>query len=105
MTIYLIFAAGAVATFLLRSLMSLTDGRMRGSEPLERNLKFMSPAVLAAIVASAVFLSNGTPTAPNLVVVAAIGVGAVAARRTGNVAAAMAAGLPIYWVAALAGMV
>ena len=105
MTIYLIFAAGALATFGLRILMTIGDGRLPGTERVERSLVYMSPAVLAAIVISAVFLSNGSVATPNLVVVTAIVVGAAAARRTGNVAAAMAAGLPIYWIAALAGLV
>jgi branched-subunit amino acid transport protein len=105
MTPFVIFTLGAIGTFALRTAMIIGEGRSMGVAWVQRNVSLVSPAVLGAIVASALFVSNSEMTMPNPVVCLAVGVGAYGVHRTGNVAVAMAFGLPIYWIGALAGLV
>jgi branched-subunit amino acid transport protein len=104
MTPFVIFGLGAIGTFALRVVMVVGEGRLAGSAWLQRRVSLVSPAGLAAIVASAVLMPKGEVVTPNAVVLVAIGTAAYAVHRTGNVAAALAAGLPVYWFAALAGL-
>ena len=104
MSPFVVFGMAAVGTFVLRTFMVLGDGRLASISWLQDRIPFVSPAVLAAIVTSAVFLSNGESVAPDPAVIAALAVGCYAARRTGNPVGALAAGLPVYWIAALAGL-
>ncbi len=105
MTTFVIFALGGIGTYLLRIAVSVSGRGAGGSAWIERHISLVSPAILAAIVASAVLLSDGQINPPNIVVIAAIGCGAYAVHRTGNIAASLAVGLPIYWIGALAGFV
>jgi branched-subunit amino acid transport protein len=105
MTPFVIFGLGAVGTFALRVGMVIGEGRLAETAWLQHRVPFVSPAVLAAIVVSAVSMLNGQVVTPSPVVLAAVGIGAYAVHRTGNVAAALVAGLPIYWLAALIGLI
>ncbi|MEM9036363.1 MAG: AzlD domain-containing protein [Actinomycetota bacterium] len=71
----------------------------RGLRPqLQRMLGFVGPAVLGAILVSSLFVSGGSATWPGVASLAAVVVAFVAVRRTGNVAHALLAGLPVFWV-------
>lgn len=105
MTPFVIFGLAAIGTFALRVGMVIGEGRLAGTAWLQHHVQFVSPAVLAAIVVSAVSMLNGEVVMPNPVVLAAVGTGAYAVHRTGNVAAALLIGLPIYWLAALVGLI
>jgi len=99
-----IFLLGAIATYSLRTVMVLGEGRSSAIDWVHHNVALVSPAVLAAIVASAVFVANGSIVIPNLAILAAVAAGAYGVHRTGNVAMALAAGLPIYWIGTVAGL-
>lgn len=94
-----IFAVAGVVTYLLRSFMLVFGDRLTSSNAAESAIELISPAVLTAIVASALFLEQGEVTAPDLAAVLAVGAAVVAVRRTSNVGMAIAVGLPIYWIA------
>jgi branched-subunit amino acid transport protein len=96
MTVLAAFTLAAVATYLLRSSLILLSGSS-DSPRLTKAIRFVAPAVLAAIVASAVFLDRGALRQPALAELVAIGAGLVAVRRTGNVGMALFVGLPVFW--------
>jgi branched-subunit amino acid transport protein len=105
MTTMMIFILGGIGTYALRSVMIVNGGRIAGSDWLEGNISLVSPAVLAAIVASSLLVTSGSIELPNPVVLVAMAGAMFAVRRTGNVSAALAVGLPIYWLGAAAGLV
>lgn len=91
------FTLAAVVTFLLRSSMTLA-GAASASSRIGSWIALVSPAVLMAMVASALFLDHGRMVSPRLGEAFAIGVAVLAVRKTGNVSMALAVGLPIYWL-------
>lgn len=99
-----VFALAAIATYVLRSLVILAGDRVAQSPALESVIGLVSPAVLAAIVASALLVHGGSVAVPDPAGLAAVLGALVAVRRTGNVAAALFIGLPIYWLGALVGL-
>ena len=96
MTVFAAFTLAAVATYFLRSSMILLSGSAN-SPRLTKAIRFVAPAVLAAIIASAVFLDRGALRQPALAELVALVVGLVAVRRTGNVGMALFVGLPVFW--------
>lgn len=95
MNVMMTMVLAGVGTYLLRAaLVALPDGVALPS-PLTQRLPLIGPAVLAAIVASAlVGADRGLPVpAEGLAVVAAF----LAVRRFGNPGVALLVGLPIYW--------
>jgi branched-subunit amino acid transport protein len=104
MTTFLAFMTGAVVTYLLRSSMIIGGGRLVGSMRLRAALGFVTPAVLTAMVASALLLQHHRLAAPRVPEIAAVAGAFVVARRTGNVSLALAVGLPLYWIGAVAGI-
>ncbi|MBX3315161.1 MAG: AzlD domain-containing protein [Actinobacteria bacterium] len=98
MIVIVTFVAAAAVTYLLRSSMVLAGDRLQESDGVRTAVELTAPAVLAAMIAGALLVHHGTVSAPALAEVAAIGAAVVAVRRTGNVGAALAAGLPVYWV-------
>lgn len=101
MTIVLAFVIAAAVTFALRGSMSFV-GALRATA-LQSGIALVTPAVLAAMVASALFVDHGHVTRPPLAEVAATGCALVVARRSGNVGLALAAGLPVYWIVSALG--
>ncbi|MCB0970340.1 MAG: AzlD domain-containing protein [Acidimicrobiales bacterium] len=92
------FAAAAIVTFALRASMVVAGDRLLGSDRLATVIALTSPAVLAAMIASALFVHAGEVIVPAPAEVGALAVAVVAVRRTGNVSAALAAGLPAFWI-------
>ncbi len=99
-----IFGVAAIATYCLRIALIVGEEKLAGMQWLHQAVTLVSPAVLAAIVASNVLVSNGELAMPSLVVVVVVASGAYGVHRTGNVAVALATGLPVYWLAAAAGL-
>lgn len=102
MTAVIAFTLAAVVTFLLRSSMTLT-GATSASERVTSSIALVSPAVLTAMIASALLLDHGELVRPSIGETLAIGSAIVCVRRTGNVSFALAVGLPAYWIAAVIG--
>ena len=92
------FAVAAAVTYGLRSSMVVAGDRLLGSDRLQTVIGLTSPAVLAAMVASALFAHGGRVALPALAEVGAVAAAVIAVRRTGNVSTALAAGLPTFWV-------
>jgi branched-subunit amino acid transport protein len=104
MTLLLVLVVVAVGTYGFRVSMVLARERFGTPAWLEPRLRLVAPAVLAALVASSLFIDSGTRSVPGMVEAIAVVAGFVAVRRTGNVAAALAVGLPVYWLGALTGL-
>lgn len=98
MTVIFAFAIAAAVTYLLRSSMMIAGDRFTSSPGVESAIGLVSPAVMTAIVGSALLLDQGRIALPDLASVLAVGGAFVAVRRTGNVGASLAIGLPIYWI-------
>lgn len=95
------FALAAVATYALRSCMTLSGFRISESPTAARAIGLVSPAVLAAIVVSSLLLDSGQLIRPDLAELLAAAAALGLVHRTGNVSLALFAGLPVFWVASL----
>lgn len=99
MTVLLAFTCAGAVTFVLRSAMTWSGfGAGRATATW---IALVTPAVLAAMVASALFLDHGELAKPDpsevLAVVAAVAV----VRHTRNMSTALLVGLPVYWIVGL----
>lgn len=103
MTAIVGFTLAAAATFLLRSTMTFA-GASSGSPRVAAWIALVTPAVLATMVASALFLDHGEVIRPRLGEAIAVGVAVLAVRKTRNVSLALAVGLPCYWLTAAVGL-
>jgi len=99
---WVILLAAAVITFLCRSLVFVGFAGRSLPPRLLAWLQLAGPAALAALVAT--HLAAGDASGVDLAVVLAAVCGFVAVRRTGNVIAALAVGMPVLWLAHAAGL-
>lgn len=97
MSVFAIFAVAGGITYALRCSMVVIGDRLGSSTIVESVIGLVSPAVLSAIVVSALVLDHGEVVAPDIAGVLAVVVAVVAVRRTSNVGMALAFGLPTYW--------
>ena len=97
MTAVTAFTLAAVVTFLLRSSMTLTGAVATSTRPAQW-IALVSPAVLTAMVASALFVDQGHLVRAPIAELAAILAAVIGVRRTGNVSVALAIGLPVFWL-------
>ena len=102
MTTVAAFAIAGVITYLLRCSMVLFGNRLASSTVAESTISLVTPAVLSAILASALLLEHGQIARPDLPGVLSVTAAVVAVRRTSNVGLALGVGLPTYWIASLA---
>lgn len=104
MTTWIAVLGAATATYLLRiSMVVVLAGRPLPAA-CEHHLRLAGPAVLAAVVASALFVSDGAAQpAPVGHLVALVAAGAVV-RRTGRSLHALLVGLPVAALASLLGL-
>lgn len=98
MTALTVIVAIAAGTYAMRvSMFALVSGRPV-SPRIDRALRLVGPAAVAALVATMTFSGGGShavrPPAELVAIVAAF----VIVRRTGNVTHAFAVGLPTMWV-------
>lgn len=105
MTAVVAFGLAAVATYLLRSCMTVWGKRFTESARLGAAITLVSPAVLAGIVVSSLLLQDGQIKQLRLVELVAVVAAVVAVRRTNNVSAALFVGLPVYWAGSFLQMV
>lgn len=105
MTVYLTFVGAAAVTFLLRSTMTWMTPSGVPSDRLGVNswIVLVTPAVLAAMVASALLVDHGALARPDGAEILAVGAAVVAVRRTRNVSMALFVGLPVFWLIGLLG--
>lgn len=97
MTMWIVVIAAGIATFAMRFSFIGLFGKVGVPEPLARALRYVAPAVLAAITLPAVVAPGGTFDPWNAFVPAAI-VGGIAAWRTKSIGAAIIVGLPALWL-------
>ena len=100
----LIFLLAGLVTYLLRSAMILAGGRVAHGGWFEQHIGYAGPAVLAALIASSLFVSAGRPTLGSAAEVTAVGVALMVVLRTDNVGLALVVGLPVYWLASALGL-
>ncbi len=98
MTAWLVIIAVGVGTYGLRASMFVVLAQRSLPAWTETPLALVAPAALAALVASLLFTKNGTIAPAALPEIAAVGVGYLAVRRSGNVMHAFIAGMPVMWV-------
>lgn len=103
MTAITIFIVAGSATYLLRSSMVMFGDRLTSSTIAESVIGRVTPAVLAAIIASALLLDHGEVARPELAGLVAVAGAVVAVRRTSNVGMALIVGLPTYWIVSAVG--
>ena len=94
MTIIVAFVVAAAVTFAMRSSMSLVG--VHRSSDLKTAVAAITPQVLAAMVASALFVRHGDLHLPTIAEVVTLGTAFAIARKTGNVGLALAVGLPVH---------
>ncbi|MEZ5092844.1 AzlD domain-containing protein [Nocardioides sp.] len=95
MMVLLTFTLAAVVTFALRAWMTVAGGRLVESERFAELTALVTPAVLAAMIASALLLGHGHATTPAVASVAAVVAAFAVVRRTGNVGLGLALGLAV----------
>jgi branched-subunit amino acid transport protein len=96
MTTWIVVLAAAATTYVVRISMVVVFHRRSLPSGFERVLSLATPAVLAAVVANALFVGNGgTIHPPPVTALLAVPAGALVVRRTGKPAHALAAGLPL----------
>lgn len=86
-----------VATFAMRFVFIGLFGKISVPPMLERGLRYIAPAVLAALTVPAVVSPGGTFDPWNAFVPAAI-IGGIAAWATKSIGAAVLFGLPALWI-------
>jgi branched-subunit amino acid transport protein len=93
-----------VGTYALRASMVAAQDRFGIPAWLERHSSLISASVLGAMVASSLSPSDGARLVPGVVEAGAVAVAFVAVRRTGNLAWALAVGLPVFWLGQATGL-
>ena len=97
MTAWLVIIAVGLGTYALRASMFV----LLGSRALPRwtatPMALVAPAAMAALVASLLFTDGDRVAIAALPELAAVAVGFLAVRRSGNVMHAFVAGLPVMW--------
>ena len=104
MTTWLVVAGAALVTYLIRISMVVVFHQRELPASVEPVLSLATPAVLAGVVAGALFLPGGEPGLPPIGHLLALGAAVVVVRRTGKTVLALAAGVPVAAFAALVGL-
>ena len=97
MMMWIVVITAGIATFAMRFVFIGLFGRIEVPPLLERGLRYIAPAVLAALTLPAVLAPGGTLDPWNPFVPAAI-VGGIAAWATKSIGAAILVGLPALWL-------
>ncbi|MGI9667795.1 MAG: AzlD domain-containing protein [Acidimicrobiia bacterium] len=97
MTMWAVVVLAGVATFAMRLSFIALFGKVAIPPNAERALRYIAPAVLAAITVPAVLAPGGVFDPWNAYLPAAI-VGGLAAWRTKSIGAAIVVGLPTLWL-------
>jgi branched-subunit amino acid transport protein len=97
MTMWIVVILAGIATFGMRFVFIGLFGRIGIPVTLERSLRYIAPAVLAALVLPAVLAPDGSVEPINPYLLASI-VGGAAAWKTKSIGAAILVGLPALWL-------
>ena len=97
MTMWIVVIAVGIATFGMRFAFIGLFGRFEVPPNLERGLRYIAPAVLAALTLPGVLAADGALDPWNVFVPAAI-IGGIAAWATKSIGAAIVIGLPALWL-------
>lgn len=97
MTMWIVVIAAGIATFAMRFSFVALFGRINVPPTLEEALRYVAPAVLAALTVPAVVAPGGAFDPWNAFVPAAV-IGGVAAWRTRSIGASILIGLPALWL-------
>lgn len=97
MTMWMVVVLAGIATFSMRFVFIALFKRIAVPPNLERGLRYVAPAVLAAITLPAIIAPGHVWDPINAFVPAAI-IGGAAAWRTKSIGAAIAVGLPAMWI-------
>lgn len=97
MTMWIVVVAAGLATFGIRVSFVALFGRFAVPPRVEQALRYVAPAVLAALAVPGFVVPNGSIEPFNLFVPAAV-LGGFAAWKTRSVVAAIAVGLPVLWL-------
>ncbi len=104
MTLLVVFLIVGLGTYVMRvALAVLPESVVRSDGRLMGVLDLLAPAVLAALVASALVAPGGDRTLPDPAALIAVGSAGVVVRFTGKVVLALAVGFPVYWILPLVG--
>jgi len=96
-TMWTVVILAGIVTFAMRFSFIALFGRISVPPTIERALKYIAPAVLAAITLPALLAPDGSFDAWNFYVPAAI-LGGLAAWKTRSIGAAIVVGLPSLWL-------
>ena len=97
MTLWIVVVLAGIATFSMRFVFIALFSVIAVPPLLERALRYVAPAVLAAITIPALVAPGATFDPINAFVPAAI-LGGIAAWWSKSIGAAIAVGLPVLWV-------
>lgn len=97
MNTWITVVVSGIATLGIRFSFIALFGRVAVPDLLERALRYIAPAVLAAIALPAVAAPGGVYDVWNPFVPAAI-LGGLAAWRTGSIGATIVVGMPALWI-------
>lgn len=97
MTMWIVVVLSGIAAFSLRFFFIALFGVITVPPLLERALRYVAPAVLAAISIPGIVAPNGTLDPISAFVPAAI-IGGIAAWWSKSIGAAIAVGMPILWL-------
>jgi branched-subunit amino acid transport protein len=97
MTMWAVVILAGIATFAMRFFFIALFKKIAVPPTLERGLRYVAPAVLAAITLPAIIAPGHVWDPVNPFLPAAI-IGGAAAWRTKSIGAAIAVGLPVMWL-------
>lgn len=97
MTVWAVVILAGLATFAMRYVFIGLFGKIAIPETLERSLRYIAPAILAALVLPAVLAPDGSVALLNPYLFASI-IGGAAAWKTKSIGAAIVIGLPALWL-------
>jgi branched-subunit amino acid transport protein len=104
MTAWLVVLGAGACTYLLRISMVVVLANRDLPRPLAARLHLVAPAVLAGLVASALFVSDSSVHRPPFGHLAAITVAGLVVRRTGAMVHGLVVGLAVAALAELVGI-
>jgi branched-subunit amino acid transport protein len=98
MNAWIVILAVGAGTYLFRASMFVVLGQRSLPAWTTTPMGLVAPAAVAALVASLLFTSGGQIEAVPAAEIAAVAVGFLAVRRSGNVMHAFVAGMPVVWI-------
>ena len=97
MTTWIVMLSAGLGTYLLRVSMVVAHESVGTPRWLERRLHLIGPCMLAAILVSSMFVTNGNRTVPDPAELVAVVLAFVVVRCRRNVGWALVVGFPTYW--------